>query len=357
MAYQPLISVKSLLKTVSATNEPQENLTSEPDFEETLAKMLKMMQSKLDGSQALSFSGMTEEALSKLNITLGGSLKLKTDYKVRVAATEPLGMTEHGSSEGLYRHLCVLKKHVPRALVLSLEQSVPATTVKPFSFSTIGGYIDYTAIGISTSGAEKYLAWPRLRVLQDIDHTLCFRSRCEQYFAREPCPSNRGLCKTTWVGGLKNIIHGAVTDGHDWIFLVLKMDSNGEGAIYTQSLQRTRLMTVVPPGDEEISYTMCDVIAGIIGYWVEHSNENIGNDDWFRVEWNSLNRSEVEGLDGEDDSGEGGLWSGVREFLGFWSSGNAMGHVSLNCIADEPQKEYLVSIRRAFGCAAVDYNE
>ena len=66
--------------------------------------------------QALSFSSMAEEALSKLNIKLGGSLKLKTDYKVRVAATEELGMTEHWSSEGLYRHLRVLQKLVPRAV-------------------------------------------------------------------------------------------------------------------------------------------------------------------------------------------------------------------------------------------------
>ena len=46
------------------------------------------------------------------------------------------------------------------------------------------------------------------------------------------------------------------------------MDPNDDGAIYAQTLQRTRLMTVVPPGEEEISRTMCDVIAGIIAYWV-----------------------------------------------------------------------------------------
>ena len=47
------------------------------------------------------------------------------------------------------------------------------------------------------------------------------------------------------------------------------MDPNGDGAVHTQSLQRTRLMTVVPPGDEEIPRTMCVVIAGIIVYyWV-----------------------------------------------------------------------------------------
>ena len=39
-------------------------------------------------------------------------------------------------------------------------------------------------------------------------------------------------------------------------------------APYAQSLQRTRLTAVVRPGDEEISRTMCDVITGIISYWV-----------------------------------------------------------------------------------------
>jgi len=144
MAYQSLISVKSFLKTVTATNEastsddpqPQASLiTFELDFEETLTKMLQMMRSKLDGPQVcriplinmtllkahrplqlLSFSGMNDEDLFKLNINYGGSLKLKKDYDVRVAATENLGKSEHWSSNGLYRHLCVLQKLVPRVV-------------------------------------------------------------------------------------------------------------------------------------------------------------------------------------------------------------------------------------------------
>ena len=66
--------------------------------------------------QILLFSGMTEEDLSKLNITYGGSIKLKTDYKVRVAATDEFGKSEHWSSDGLYRHLLVLQKLVLRTL-------------------------------------------------------------------------------------------------------------------------------------------------------------------------------------------------------------------------------------------------
>jgi hypothetical protein len=72
--------------------------------------------------------------------------------------------------------------------------------------------------------------------------------------------------------GSKNIIRGAVTTGHDWIFLILKMNANGDGAIYAQSLERIRLMTVVPPGKEELSRIMCNVIAGIIAYWASFIN-------------------------------------------------------------------------------------
>lgn len=168
-------------------------------------------------------------------------------------------------------------------MAFSVEQSIPATTGKPFSF---GGYIDSTAIGVNTSGAEKYLARPRLGVQQDFDHTLLIsEAKTGNISLENHVP--QAVCEMYAYAKQhgKNIIRGAVTDGHNWIFLVLKMHSDGDGAIYAQSLQRTRLMTVVPPGDEEISRIMCGVIAGIIGYWIEHSNEDIGDDDWFRVEW------------------------------------------------------------------------
>lgn len=316
MAYNSLVNVKSMLfrEDASADLQSQENLiTFDPDFEDTLAKMLEMMQSKLDGPQALSFSGMTEEALLKLNIRFGGSLKLKTDYKSRVDATVELGMTEHWSSEGLYRHLCQLQTLVPRAneaasrvwidafffrasamvpqgrqLVLSVEQSVPTTTVKPFSLITIGGYIDYTAIGVSASDAEKYLTRPRLPVLLDLDHTLfVLEAKTSDISLENHVPQT--VCEMYACAKQlrKNIIRGAVSDGQNWIFLVLKMDPKGDGAIYAQSLQRIRLMTSVASAldEEEVSRTRCDVIAGIIGYWIEHSNEDIGDDDWFRAEW------------------------------------------------------------------------
>jgi len=47
-----------------------------------------------------------------------------------------------------------------KQLILSLEQSVPTTAVKPFSFATLGANIDYTAIRASVSVAGKFLQRP-----------------------------------------------------------------------------------------------------------------------------------------------------------------------------------------------------
>lgn len=59
---------------------------------------------------------MSDEDLRKSNITGNGVLKMKEDYEERVAATVKLGKNEHWSSDGLYRHLCVLQKLVPKAV-------------------------------------------------------------------------------------------------------------------------------------------------------------------------------------------------------------------------------------------------
>lgn len=128
MAYKSLTDVLSSLQT-------NENITSgdshDPYFEEALSNVLQMLRSKLDGPQVrqplltsmtslmplfqiISFSCMTEEDLSKLNIIFGGSLNLKGDYEDRMAVTLELGKTEHWSSDDLYRHLCVLQKLIPR---------------------------------------------------------------------------------------------------------------------------------------------------------------------------------------------------------------------------------------------------
>jgi hypothetical protein len=46
-----------------------------------------------------------------------------------------------------------------KQLVLSLEHNILRVDVKPFSFVTIGGYIDYTVFSANTSDSGRFLQW------------------------------------------------------------------------------------------------------------------------------------------------------------------------------------------------------
>jgi hypothetical protein len=58
--------------------------------------------------QPLTYSTMTEEKWTELNITFTGFIDLKPNYEDRVAVATSLGENEFWSSVNLYRHLLVL---------------------------------------------------------------------------------------------------------------------------------------------------------------------------------------------------------------------------------------------------------
>jgi len=75
----------------------------------------------------------------------------------------------------------------------------------------------------------------------------------------------------------KKVLHGALTNGRDWIFLLVKFNDNYDGAFYKQSfvvkyytqppvgLSRT---TESPDRQVVIPKPWPDLIAGILVYWV-----------------------------------------------------------------------------------------
>ena len=64
------------------------------------------------------------------------------------------------------------------------------------------------------------------------------------------------------------IVRGALTNGHDWIFLLIKLNDNSEEASYKQS-QLTQL-TFDQDFDSQLVITKPwpDVIAAILLHWV-----------------------------------------------------------------------------------------
>ena len=155
-------------------------------------------------------------------------------------------------------------------LVLSLEQSVPATSTKPSNLTTLGGYIDYTAIRTSVLVAGKFLwriVFTWFKFLQEIlwlSHVWGFSKATITPFLRQKPRHTISLegrprwnvclpvCKATSVSGFillsfkfslfnsdavaARTSFRAVTTGHDWIFLIPKKWTLMATAPYMRSL-------------------------------------------------------------------------------------------------------------------------
>ncbi|GLB34519.1 hypothetical protein LshimejAT787_0200840 [Lyophyllum shimeji] len=233
MALQALRTVRASLKEMPASDNPEsqsELFALGPEFEETLDKMVDMMQSKADGPQALAFSGVKYEHLKQLNIRSGGRLRLKSDFKERADAIDALGAANHWSSDRLYSHLEILQDFVPNTNEVAARtwidafffRSVPATPVIPFNLDTLGGFIDYTAVKVngSEAHASAFLMNPALDSLTEHNHTLfVLEAKARDMALRDHIP--QAVCEMYACAKSlgKNFIRGALTDGQTWIFI------------------------------------------------------------------------------------------------------------------------------------------
>jgi len=81
----------------------------------------------------------------------------------------------------------------------------------------------------------------------------------------------------------KKVLRGALTNGRNWIFLLVKFNDNYDGASYKQSsivqLEQRRSID----GQVVIPKPWPDLIAAILVDWTKNSFEDLGSDDWFKV--------------------------------------------------------------------------
>jgi hypothetical protein len=62
----------------------------------------------------------------------------------------------------------------------------------------------------------------------------------------------------------KTIIRGALTSGRDWIFIIVKLNNDYNGASYRQS----NVIQLNPTCDDYQPKNPTDLIAAILSYWV-----------------------------------------------------------------------------------------
>ena len=66
----------------------------------------------------------------------------------------------------------------------------------------------------------------------------------------------------------KKVLRGALTNGYDWVFILVKLNDNYDGASYKHSIPVNFSTTASPDGQVVIPKPWPDVIAGILVYWV-----------------------------------------------------------------------------------------
>ncbi|KAF8237674.1 hypothetical protein L208DRAFT_1421509 [Tricholoma matsutake] len=308
LAYSSLLKLKKTI-VYEESEEDSEADPNEPapeSFEQQVDTMLSLLGSKLEGPQSLAFSSMTAEYLTKLKITFTGFIALKPNSEKRIGATTSLGEDELWSSANLYRQLLVLETLIPRTteasarawidafffrvsamlppnqrMVLSMEHAVPATTISPSSLSTLSGFVDYTAVVASQRAAANFLTSPHLYVLKSQMPSSFFVVEAKLFNPSDHVP--QAVCEMYACGKLlqKKVLRGALTNGRDWIFLLIKLNDDYDGASYKQSSVIQLRTSESLSGQLAITEPWPDLIAAILSHWIEKSFADLGSDDWF----------------------------------------------------------------------------
>ncbi|KAG2064150.1 hypothetical protein BDR04DRAFT_1162883 [Suillus decipiens] len=249
------------------------------------------------------FPSMNATDLTEFNILFTGQLILKPNLNERVAATTSLGQNELWSSKNIYRQLLLLESIVPKtteatarawidvfffrafamlpankAMILNTEHVVPATAITPSSSWTIGGFVDYIVI----SSGPKFIYDISATLLPQDDN---YAIRLLRYGSQvlESLGSYRAGSKEN-IFSAQKVIRGALTNGREWIFLLVKFNDNYEGASYYRTEDILTYDTAKgSAGRRVIIDSSPDMIAAILSHWIQNSFVDMQSDDWFEV--------------------------------------------------------------------------
>ncbi|KAF8891464.1 hypothetical protein CPB84DRAFT_1837410 [Gymnopilus junonius] len=286
------------LKNLAAKARFELNTKAEGDRSTVLShieKLTALLQARADGPQIYSFSGMTGDLLDDLQVRFSGILKLKDDAASTAALSDTLGNDQLWSATTLLTHLRFLENLVPRCnesatrlwinaffyrvstmipnhlkMALSVEQVVPAVTVSDNSPHTVSGFIDFTAAVMDPAKLTIFLERPVLRP----DDTMLFVSEAKDVTKdlQKHVPQAVSEMLACARRAKKKIVRGVVTDGREWIYLILTLRDGDGTATYVRS-DKINIgggggFTADHPSQAGVS-----LISAILAHWILHSHQ------------------------------------------------------------------------------------
>ncbi|KAG1880994.1 hypothetical protein F4604DRAFT_1922615 [Suillus subluteus] len=229
LAYEGLIKLQK-----SLVYEEEEEGRAPENFKEQLENMV---------SESYTFSGVTMDDLTKFNITDSLMLDLKPDFVQNVEKTKldlgrgrilvfcesALSINETNARAWIDAFLFRASSMLPsnKRMILTMEHHVPITNIS----ST-----NYTAMIPSLSGGAVF-------DLEPISFRHMKTNKTSGFFVIEAKLDDLENCIAQAVTEMyacgrfleQKILRGALTDGHRWIFLLMKLNDDYSGASYARS--------------------------------------------------------------------------------------------------------------------------
>ncbi|KAF5346079.1 hypothetical protein D9756_010837 [Leucocoprinus leucothites] len=271
---------------------------------DTLAQLnglLQWMDSKIKSTtKHHTFPSITSDVLSDIQLSQGLPLTLKSDWKERVEAARLVGANQFMSSADMRQFLNMLLHLVARPSEASARTWVDAFlyrvsamlppgkrmsltdmeyTISPVTIptasgtdTTLVGYRDYTAIISTPKMAEYFLNNPRVTDLaRYIDSVLVFfmiEAKSEAVKLHDCLPHVLAQLYTSAKKLKKTHTRGALTNGYEWLFVMLTVNSDSKGASYRISARSYSAAPQDAGGDVVVPNILPDMIAGILATWV-----------------------------------------------------------------------------------------
>ncbi|KAH6885624.1 hypothetical protein BKA70DRAFT_1337429 [Coprinopsis sp. MPI-PUGE-AT-0042] len=167
-------------------------------------------------------------------------------------------------------------------VILKLEHSDPATSLPNQQLNSGAGYVNWTVMAIPPSDAHRHFArnrpvpctMPRGSMLSVLEGPLRLLG------AQTPQAVLHMLRRAKETK--KSVVRGVLTNGREWIFLILILDESGGRCAYSDTVMAHDIVNCRPVLSREFVST----IVAILAYWTKHSHEdyNPATDPFFEAE-------------------------------------------------------------------------
>ncbi|TDL20238.1 hypothetical protein BD410DRAFT_773183 [Rickenella mellea] len=261
----------------------------------------------LGGPEVLNFSNAKVETLERLNIEQYGWLERKPDLKARITASTSLGQNKVWTSNLLYKHLLMLENQVHnkkeaasrlwidaflfrasamlspgQETIITPEHTILPIVISPESLSTLSGSLDYSAVIPRRRVAAPNFSADLQSLQRNVPFGLFvieakpFKSDLEPHIPQAVCQlfaCAKHLNKRT--------IRGTLSNGRQWIFIILTLNHDSQGGSFTRSDIVDFDTKKDINGNLKIHRPWPDTIAAILSHWIERSFSEIDENDWF----------------------------------------------------------------------------